>query len=122
LVIKALDMAYEQRGRPVGVLFHSDQGGQYASRSFRQRLWRYRMEQSMSRRSNCWDNAPIERLFRSLKTEWVPSAGYVNAEIAQKDISHFLMHYYNWLRPHQFNDGISPAVAEEKLNTVSGNS
>jgi len=84
LVIKALDMAYEQRGRPVGVLFHSDQGGQYASRSFRQRLWRYRMEQSMSRRSNCWDNAPIERLFRSLKTEWVPSAGYVNAEIAQK--------------------------------------
>jgi putative transposase len=120
LVTRALDMAYEQRGRPVGVMFHSDQGGQYASRNFRQRLWRYRMGQSMSRRGNCWDNAPMERLFRSLKTEWVPSSGYVNAEVAQKDISHYLMHHYNWRRPHQFNDGIPPAVAEEKLNTVSG--
>ena len=43
LVIKALDMAFEQRGRPQGQLFHSDQGSQYASRLFRQRLWRYRM-------------------------------------------------------------------------------
>lgn len=50
LVIKALDMAYEQRGKPQQVLFHSDQGSQYASRLFRQRLWRYRMQQSMSRR------------------------------------------------------------------------
>lgn len=52
LVIKALDRAYEMRGRPPGVLFHSDQGSQYGSRSFRQRLWRYRMAQSMSRRGN----------------------------------------------------------------------
>ena len=103
-------------------MFHSDQGGQYASRNFRQRLWRYPMGQSMSRRGNCWDNAPMERLFRSLKTEWVPSSGYVNAEVAQKDISHYLMHHYNWLRPHQFNDAISPAAAEEKLDSVSGNS
>ncbi|WP_419188833.1 DDE-type integrase/transposase/recombinase, partial [Aeromonas caviae] len=42
---------------PSGVLFHSDQGSQYGSRVFRQRLWRYRMTQSMSRRGNCWDNA-----------------------------------------------------------------
>jgi transposase InsO family protein len=75
LVIKALDMAYEQRGRPQGLLFHSDQGSQYASRLFRQRLWRYRMRQSMSRRGNCWDNAPMERVFRSLQTEWIPIAG-----------------------------------------------
>ncbi len=73
LVVKALDMAFEQRGRPAGLMFHSDQGGQYASRKFRQRLWRYRIQQSMSRRGNCWDNSPMERLFRSLKTEWVPS-------------------------------------------------
>lgn len=39
LVVKALDMAYEQRGRPQNVMFHSDQGSQYASRKFRQRLW-----------------------------------------------------------------------------------
>lgn len=55
LAIKALEMAYQQRGCPSGVLFHSDQGRQYGSRTFRQRLWRYRMTQSMSRRGNCWD-------------------------------------------------------------------
>ncbi|HBN8352798.1 TPA: IS3 family transposase, partial [Pseudomonas aeruginosa] len=119
LVIKALDMAYEQRGKPQQVLFHSDQGSQYASRLFRQRLWRYRMQQSMSRRGNCWDNSAMERLFRSLKSEWVPSTGYLTAQEAQRDISHYLMHRYNWIRPHQFNDGLPPAVAEEKLNPLS---
>ncbi|NRS57460.1 IS3 family transposase [Pseudomonas aeruginosa] len=109
LVIKALDMAYEQRGKPQQVLFHSDQGSQYASRLFRQRLWRYRMEQSMSRRGNCWDNSPMERLFRSLKSEWIPPTGYLTAQEAQRDISHYLMHRYNWIRPHQFNDGLPPA-------------
>ncbi|TEJ79064.1 IS3 family transposase [Pseudomonas aeruginosa] len=109
-----------QRGKPQQVLFHSDQGSQYASRLFRQRLWRYRMQQSMSRRGNCWDNSPMERLFRSLKSEWVPSTGYLTAQEAQRDISHYLMHRYNWIRPHQFNDGLPPAVAEEKLNPLSG--
>ncbi|WP_447591057.1 IS3 family transposase [Aquipseudomonas campi] len=120
LVIKALDVAYEQRGRPQNVLFHSDQGSQYGSRGFRQRLWRYRFKQSMSRRGNCHDNAPMERLFRSLKTEWVPSVGYMSAALAQQDIGRFLMQRYNWQRPHQFNGGLPPAVAEEKLNAVSG--
>ncbi|MEF0692482.1 IS3 family transposase [Pseudomonas aeruginosa] len=120
LVIKALDMAYEQRGKPQQVLFHSDQGSQYASRLFRQRLWRYRMQQSMSRRGHCWDNSPMERLFRSLKSDRVPSTDYLMAREAQRDISHYLMHRYNWIRPHQFNDGLPPAVAEEKLNPLSG--
>lgn len=62
----------------------------------------------------------MERQFRSLKTEWVPTSGYVNADIAQKDFSHHLMHHYNLLRPPQFNDAMSPPVAEEKLDTVSG--
>lgn len=120
LVIKALDMAYEQRGRPSGLLFHSDQGAQYASRLFRQRLWRYRMRQSMSRRGNCWDNAPMERVFSSLKTEWIPTTGYRTTQEAKRYISHFLMHRYNWIRPHQFNGGLPPARVEEKLNVVSG--
>ncbi|WP_338929460.1 IS3 family transposase [Ralstonia pseudosolanacearum] len=120
LVVQALDMAYEQRGRPQGLLFHSDQGGQYASRKFRQRLWRYRIQQSMSRRGNCWDNSPMERLFRSLKAEWLPPVGYMTAHEAHRDISHYLMHRYNWIRPHQFNDGLAPAVAEQKPNAVSG--
>ncbi len=53
LVIKALNRAYEQRGKPKGLMFYSDQDCQYASRKFRRRLWRYRITQSMSRRGNC---------------------------------------------------------------------
>ena len=68
LTVKALDHAWEQRERPSQVMFHSDQGCQYGSRKFRQRLWRYRMEQSMSRRGNCWDNSPMERVFRRVGT------------------------------------------------------
>jgi putative transposase len=78
------------------------------------------MEQSMSRRGNCWDNSPMERLFRSLKPEWVPPTGYLTAQEAQRDISHYLVHRYKWIRPHQFNDGLPPAVAGEKLNHLSG--
>ena len=120
LAVKALEMAYQQRGCPSGVLFHSDQGSQYGSRAFRQRLWRYRMTQSMSRRGNCWDNAPMERLFRSLKSEWLPVTGYMSLREAKRDISYYLMDYYNWRRPHQHNDGIPPAKAEDRPNQVSG--
>ncbi|WP_089153640.1 IS3 family transposase [Photobacterium proteolyticum] len=120
LTCKALDMAWEQRGRPNSVMFHSDQGCQYSSRQYRQRLWRYRITQSMSRRGNCWDNAPMERLFRSLKTEWVPATGYLTQTQAKRDISYYLMDYYNRQRPHQANDGLSPVNAENQLKTMSG--
>ena len=119
LVIKALEMAYQQRVKPVGLMFHSDQGSQYTSLAFRQRLWRYRIQQSLSRRGNCWDNAPMERLFRSYKSEWMPSNGYRTTEEARRDLSFYLMNRYNWQRPHQYNDGLAPAVAEEKLKKLS---
>jgi len=121
LTVSALNMAYQLRGQPKEVMFHSDQGVQYASRSFRQHLWRYRMKQSMSRRGNCWDNAPMERVFRSFKSEWMPTTGYRSFTEAKKDIGQYLMDYYNWYRPHRNNGGISPVLAEEKLNYVSGN-
>jgi len=64
LTCQALSMAYESRGRPKEVMFHSDQGSHYTSRQFRQLVWRYRLTQSMSRRGNCWDiaqwNASLE--------------------------------------------------------------
>lgn len=120
LVVKALEMAYLHRHKPSGVMFHSDQGSQYVSRLFRQRLWRYQIKQSMSRRGNCWDNAPMERLFRSLKTEWIPALGYASKAEAQRDIGDYLMRYYNWERPHQYNDGLPPAVAEKTTKFMSG--
>ena len=74
----------------------------------------------MSRWGNCWDNTPIERVFRSLKTEWIPSTWYQSFKEAQRDIGSYLMGYYNWQRPHRYNRGISPAGQEEILNLSSG--
>lgn len=62
----------------------------------------------------------MERVFRSLKTEWVPTTGHMTGQQAQRDISQYLVHHYNWIRPHQFNDGLAPAKTVEKLKTVSG--
>lgn len=112
LVKKALMMAYESRGEPEGVMFHSDQGSQYTSLGFRQLLWRHRMKQSLSRRGNCWDNAPTERFFRSLKTEWVPETGYQSFPAAKQAINDYIICYYSQIRPHQRNNGLSPNVAE----------
>lgn len=115
LTKSALIMAYEARGRPKGVLFHSDQGCHYTSKNYRQVLWRYRIEQSMSRRGNCWDNAPMERFFRSLKTEWIPALGYRNFKEAEASIMHYLLGYYSQTRPHSHNQGLSPVMAEQRF-------
>jgi putative transposase len=113
LTAKALTMAYETRGKPEGVMFHSDQGSHYTSIKFRQFLWRYQIKQSMSRRGNCWDNAPMERFFRSLKTEWVPSLGYRSFAESQRSIFDYITGYYNNIRPHQANIALPPIKAEE---------
>src|SRR5690606_4512623 len=61
-----------------------------------------------------------ERLLRSLKTEWIPPMGYHSLAAARKDISSYLMGYYNQERPHALNGGTARVVAEEKLKTVCG--
>ena len=119
LVIEALNRAVESRGVTSGLMFHSDQGSQYASRKFRQMPWRHRIQQSMSRGGNCWDNAPIERLFRSLKTEWIQPLGYRSINAAREDLSRYLECYYNWRGPHTANGGLPPAVAEGKSTLLS---
>ncbi|MEF5937629.1 integrase core domain-containing protein, partial [Escherichia coli] len=93
-------MAYEVRGQPRDVMFHSDQGSQYTGLKYQQLLWRYRIKQSVSRRGNCWDNSPMERFFRSLKTEWVPTDGYTGKDVARQQISSYILNYYNSVRPH----------------------
>lgn len=111
LVISALRLAYESRGLPKGVIFHSDQGSQYTSQAFRDQLSLYRIEQSMSRRGNCLDNSPVERFFRSFKSEWMPEYGYLSFEQAQSDIARY-MQYYNYERGHSYNRYVAPALAE----------
>lgn len=119
LTRKALMMAYEQRGKPQNILFHSDQGCHYTSLQFRQQLWSYKMKQSMSRRGNCWDNAPMERFFRSLKTEWIPDIGYRDMAQAHSHIVRYITGYYSQLRPHVFNKGLTPNETEARYLRAS---
>jgi putative transposase len=111
LTSKALMTAWYARGSPKKVMFHSDQGCHYTSKAFRQTLWRCQATQSMSRRGNCWDNAPMERVFRSFKTEWMPKLGYEDLLQAEHDILSYIK-YYNTKRAHSYNDYLSPIAAE----------
>lgn len=113
LVSKALRMATELRKSPSGVMFHSDQGSQYTSRKFQEELKRHDILQSMSRRGQCWDNAPTERFFGTLKSEWVPRDGYRTVEEAKTDMTRFFM-YYNRTRLHSYNNYLSPLAMEQK--------
>ena len=115
LTSQALMMAWYARGCPKQVLFHSDQGCHYTSKAFRQALSRCQAQQSMSRRGNCWDNAPMERVFRSFKTEWMPKYGYENPMQAEHDILAYIK-YYNTERVHSYNDYLTPVAAETLLN------
>jgi len=110
---KALTVAFERRGMPDGLMFHSDQGTHYTSLQYRRLLWRYQITQSMSRRGNCWDNAPMERFFRSLKTEWMPSVGYSSFAHAKESVTDYIVGYYSNLRPHSHNDMLPPNEAEK---------
>ena len=113
LTTKALRLAYEARGQPDQVMFHSDQGCHYTSKAFRHQLQKFQIKQSMSRRGNCWDNAPMERCFRSFKTEWMPKQGYVSDDEAEQDILQYIFHY-NHNRVHSYNDYVAPVNAELK--------
>lgn len=112
LTCAALRTAYESRGKPKGVLFHSDQGCHYTSIQYRNMLWLYQATQSMSRRGNCWDNAVMERFFRSFKTEWMPKYGYRSIEAATTDTLNYIHQHYNLVRGHSYNNYLSPIAAE----------
>ena len=124
LTTKALQMAYEMRLKPSNVLFHSDQGTHYTSKKFAESLASYNgMTQSMSRRGNCWDNAPTERFFRSFKTEWMPKGGYENIAEAKSAIADYIWRYYQTVRPHTFNNYLTPLEKEKRYfnkNLLSG--
>ena len=115
LTAKALQMAYHSRLKPIGVLFHSDQGTHYTSKKFAESVTSCEgMTQSMSRRGNCWDNAPTERFFRSFKTEWMPKGGYEDIVEAKSAIIDYIWGYYQTVRPHSFNDYLPPAEKEKR--------
>lgn len=114
LVLQALGRAVETRQPAKGLLFHSDQGVQYRSQGYQRYLRQHQISPSMSRKGNCWDNAPMERLFRSLKTEWMPRYGYRSLQETRQDVGEYLMGYYNRERVHSYNGYITPEMQENQ--------
>lgn len=113
LAAKALKLAVSLRRPMPELLFHSDQGCQYTADRFVTCLADNRIVQSMSRRGNCWDNAVVERYFRTLKHDWMPENGYQNHFEAEKDVMGFISHY-NHRRCHSASNNLPPALFEQQ--------
>jgi transposase InsO family protein len=114
LVERALENALMDRQVGSGIIFHSDQGIQYASESFRKLLKANGFIQSMSRRGNCYDNAITETFFHTLKTELTNRTKYRTREEARRSIFEYIEIFYNRQRLHSAIGYRSP-VEYEKL-------
>jgi transposase InsO family protein len=121
LVVDALDMALARRpdlkgSSPSGLVAHSDRGSQYASEHYQRRLRDERIVCSMSRRGNCWDNAPMESLFASLKKELVHHEDYATRDEAKASIFEYIESFYNRVRRHSSLGYVAPAEYERTHN------
>jgi len=117
LVENALEMASSRRGNDIkGVLLHSDQGRQYASVSYQKALSDLGIVCSMSRKGNCWDNAPMESFYHSLKTEWIMFEDYKTHSEARSSIFSYIELFYNRKRRHSSLGQKSPMAFENDVS------
>jgi transposase InsO family protein len=115
LVADALKMALARRNFPRDVIVHSDRGSQYASKLFRGLLSQNHLQQSMSRKGNCWDNACAESFFHSLKVELLYGEPLMSAEKTREVVFEYIEIDYNRNRRHSANAFVSPEQFEEKF-------
>jgi putative transposase len=116
LVADALDMAVRRRLPEGGLLAHSDRGSQYASEHYQRLLGRHGITCSMSRVAQCWDNAPVESFFASLKRELVHHERYTTREEARASIFEYVEVFYNRVRRHSSLGYVSPEEFERTHN------
>jgi transposase InsO family protein len=112
LVVDALAMAVQRRLPGEGLLAHSDRGSQYASEHYQRLLAEHGITCSMSRRADCWDNAPMESFFASLKKELVHGADFATRAEARAAIVEYIEVFYNNQRRHSSLGYVSPAEYE----------
>jgi transposase InsO family protein len=113
LVMEALRMAWFRRHPDAGLIFHSDRGSQYCSDEFQAALKAYGMRSSMSRRGNCWDNAPTESLWSSLKVARLHHVRFETRRAAMDEVIDWLA-FYNHRRLHSTLGYVSPMQFERK--------
>ena len=113
LAVRALDMAVQRRRPPRGLLHHSDRGSQYASRDYQKALKKSGMICSMSRKGCCYDNAPMESWFHTLKVELVQDEKFRTRREAMAATFEYMEVFYDRQRIHTALGGLTPAEIEE---------
>jgi putative transposase len=116
LPLRALRMALGHR--EAAKLHHSDRGCQYASIAYRSELARHGIECSMSRRGNCWDNAPMESFFSTLKRELAHRSAWQTRAQARQDVFDYIEVFYNRQRRHSALNYQTPSGFEEQLRAA----
>jgi transposase InsO family protein len=120
LALSALEQALVQRRPKPGLLHHSDRGSQYSSRMYRQELAVRGIAASMSRRGNCWDNAPAESFFSSLKTELFAGEPVPpTRDAARQALFEYIEVFYNRKRRHSTLGYMSPVRFEENWRLLN---
>ena len=114
LVVDALALAVERRLPGEGLLAHSDRGSQYASEHYQRLLARHGITCSMSRRADCWDNAPMESFFASLKKELIHGSDFATRAAARAAVVEYIEVFYNNQRLHSSLGYVSPAEYERQ--------
>ena len=115
LVEKALQMALLRRDPPHGLLHHSDRGSPYTSRNYRDVLEQKGMVVSMSRTGNCYDNAPMESFWSTLKWECLTRITFATRAMARSTIFEYVEVFYNRQRRHSSFGYLSPSTYEELM-------
>lgn len=116
LVSDALKMAIRRVAMKPGAIHHSDRGSQYAANNFQLLLGANNLTPSMSRKGNCWDNAPTESFFHSLKTELIYFENYKTREEAKKSIFEYIEVFYNRQRLHSSINYKTPVDYEKSFD------
>ena len=114
---QALFRAVQQKRPTPGLIHHSDRGSQYCAHDYRKLVDQFKMKASMSRRGNCYDNAPIESFWGSLKNELVHHCRYATRAEAEASIREYIEIFYNRQRRHSRLGNISPAVFAQNFST-----
>ena len=118
LVGEALMRAVRAKRPAAGLIIHSDRGSQYCARDYRHQLERYGLHASMSRRGNCYDNAPMESFWGSLKTELVHHQRYSSRTQAEASIRRHIEIFCNRRRCHSRLGYLAPAILAIGFNAL----
>lgn len=119
LIIDALNMAVGRRDIQPGLLLHSDRGVQYRGNEYQQLVSDCKMQASMSRKGNCWDNAVMESFFSRLKVELIYPENYGSVDALRAGLFEHIEIFYNRQRRHSAIGYVSPEQFESKPNSMN---